>query len=475
VPDPATIADFTRRLSRLWLALFAAALAIALYAALERRGLHADGASYLMRLVEREIFDLAEPARRSVMVLLQAPALAAIRLGWVDLAGAGFVFCLTLELVPLLLLALSYAALPAERKHFFYFPLLHYLAAGLSAAASPIAEGIAAAAYFWLLFYLVLFRPLGAPGLAAVFALAVPVLWLHEAMGGLSLALAAAAAWRLSAEPARPRRAALAALALWFLAMAALHSYNILVPHSAANRAGLIDSLAGGWFLLGREGEINIPAWAGLFALLVVNALPALPAAGPRAARGSAGLVGVFAALAAAGVGAALLWPATVAPGQQFASRVNPAIVSLLLSAGVLGSLMKPARQRWWARRAAIAVCAILGASCLAWHAIEVRYWSIYLGTVRGVLAESRGLVLPRDVAAGLGVRDRAIVRNMSWHWAFPELSLVLAPAGKVSAIIARERPVPWKTWDPREPDQVPRSRFFDISPYRAALARPAR
>jgi hypothetical protein len=76
---------------------------------------------------------------------------------------------------------------------------------------------------------------------------------------------------------------------------------------------------------------------------------------------------------------------------------------------------------------------------------------------------------------ARLDARDRIIFRNMSWHWTFPETSLVLAPAGKVSTIIGRERPVPWKIWDPGDPDQVPKNRFFDSSPYRAALARPAR
>jgi hypothetical protein len=114
------IEQFARGLTRLSLALFAAAVALAFYAALERRGLHADGAAYLMRLLEREAFDLPEPARRAVLVVLQAPTLAALRLGLVDLAGAGFVFCLTLELVPLALLALCYAALPPDRKHFFY-------------------------------------------------------------------------------------------------------------------------------------------------------------------------------------------------------------------------------------------------------------------------------------------------------------------------------------------------------------------
>jgi len=469
--DPDAAGRFARGLKRVALAFFAAAMALALYAAIERRGLHADGANYMMRLLELETFDLAEPARRTIMVILQAPALLAIRLGWVDAAGAGFVFCLTLELVPLGLLAACYAALPAEKKHFFYFPLLHYLAGTLSAIASPICEGIAAAAYFWLLFYLVLFRPLRWAGLAAVFAVAAPALYLHEAMGGLALPLAAAAGWRAWREAAPARRAAFMLLALWFAAIAVIQTANILVPHSLANRAGLGDGLVGGWFLRGANNEINVPAWLGLIGLLILNVNSLFRAEGTAEPPWTWRLTGAFAALAAIGVGAAALWEGTVAPGQQFAARVNPAMISLLLSAGVLGSAWRPARQRWWARRSTVAISAILAASCLAWHAIDVRNWSIYLGTVRKVLAEQHGLVLPRDIEAGLSARDRRIFQNMSWFWVFPELSLVMAPGGKVAAIIARSKVAQWRPWSPEHPEQIPHSRFFETSAYRAALA----
>ena len=474
-PEPAAVARFARRLSLLWFAIFAAALAVAIYAALERRALHADGANYLLRLLELERFDLAEPARRAAMVLLQAPTLLAIRLGWVDLAGAGLVFCLTLELLPLLLLALCYAALPAERKHFFYFPLLHYLAGTLTASASPIAEAIVAAAYFWLLFYIVLFRPLRGAGFAGAVVLALPALYLHEAMGGLALALASAAVWRAGEAGPFWRRAAFAGLALWFAAVAAVQAFNIVVPNSVANRGDLLAGLFGGWWLLGREGEINVPAWLGLFALLAVNTAGATRAPGGHEGQGARWIAAAFAVLAAAGIALAALATTRVAPGQQFGARVNPALLSFLLAAGALGSLWRPARLRWWARPATLWVLAPLAGACLAWHAIEVRTWSRYLAIVRGVLAHERGLVAPGAIVARLDARDRIIFRNMSWHWTFPETSLVLAPGGKVSAIIAREHPVPWKTWDLADPDQVPKSRFFDSSPYRAALARPAR
>jgi len=469
-----TATDYSRRLARVSLAIFAAALAVGVYAALERRGLHADGALYLSRLLTREEFDLAEPARRTALAILQAPALLAIRSGWFDLAGVSFVFTLTLELVPLGLVAACYFVLPAGRKHFFYFPLLHYLAGTLSASASPIAESLAAHAYFWPLFYLVLFRPLRPLGFAVVFVLAAPVLYLHEAMGIMSLPIAAAAAWRAWREPGRPRRAAFALLALWFLAMAAVQTHNILAPNSVPNRTGLIEGVVSGWFLLGLEGEINLPAWLGLLGLgvaLVINLNALSRAEGGREPRWIRGLVGALAALAAVGVGVAAVSVASVHPGQQFCARVNPAVISMLFMPGLLFSVWAPAHERCWARRSTIAVCAILGASGLAWQAIEVRNWSIYLDTLRKVLAESKGLVAPRDIEAGLSGRERVLFRNMSWQSIFPELSVVIAPGGKVSSIIATARPEPWRSWFPEHPKGIPPSRFFDTSAYRAAMA----
>ncbi len=459
------IERFARGLKRVSLAFFAAAAALALYAALERRGLHADGASFLMRLVERETFDLSERARAAVQAVLQAPTLAALRLGLADLAGAGFVFSLTLELVPLALLALCYAALPAGRKHFFYFPLLHYLAASLSASASPIVEGLAAAAYFWLVFYVLLFRPLGAAGLAGMALLAAPLLWVHEAMGGLAPMLAVAAAGRARRDTVFWRSAVFAAFGFWFAAVAIVQLRNIVVPQGAGSRGDLLDGFIGFWWLLDRQGGgINVPAWLGLLALLAVNVIAA---AGRRTALWIAGGFGAF---AVAGVAIAALAPGTVSPAQHFGARVNPAIFSLILAVGALGSLARPERQRWWARPPILAVCAMLGVSGLLWHAIEVKHWSTYLGTIRQVLAGAPGLATPQAVEAGLGARERRIFRAMSWPWAFPELSVVLAPDGKIAAIVARERAVRWKTWDPADPDQVPKSRFWDASAYRAAM-----
>lgn len=465
LPATPMVEPFTRGLRRLALALFLAAIALALYAAFERRGLHADGAAYLMRLLEQDSFVLPEPARRAVLILLQTPAVAAVRFGLADLAGAGFVFCLTLELAPPALLALCYAALPAERKHFFYFPLLHYLAAGLSASASPIVEGSSAAPYFWLVLYVVLFRASTPPGLGLAAVLAIPTLWVHEAMGGLALVLATAALWRARRECSAGRRAVFVVLAAWFGVVAAVQIGNILVPKGAGSRDDLLAGFLGLWWLIDRVGGVNAPAWLGLFALLAVNVVPM---ANRRATRW---IVGGFGALAVAGAALAAAAPGTVSPAQHFGARANPAIFALFLALGALGTVWRPERARLWTRPPVLAVCAMLGASSLVWHAFEVKYWSLYLDTIRKVLVEQRGLVRPQAIEAALAPRERDIFRAMAWDWVFPELSVVLAPGGKIVAIIARERPVHWRTWDPADAAQVPKSRYWDASGYRAAAS----
>ena len=50
-------------------------------------------------------------------------------------------------------------------------------------------------------------------------------------------------------------------------------------------------------------------------------------------------------------------------------------------------------------------------------------------------------------------------------------MSIVLAPRGKVTAIVDNPVPVSWQPFDPADPNDLPAGPSIDTSAYRAALA----
>jgi hypothetical protein len=50
-------------------------------------------------------------------------------------------------------------------------------------------------------------------------------------------------------------------------------------------------------------------------------------------------------------------------------------------------------------------------------------------------------------------------------------MSIVLAPGGRVGAIVGNPDPDGWEPFDPRRPAEIPRIAGVDYEPYVAALA----
>ena len=212
-----------------------AALALVwIHAAVELRPLFGDGFHYLLRILESEAYWLEAPARRTVELVRQLPVLAALKLG-AGVEALGVVFGLAMLLLPLTLVALCWPALPRGRKHFFAFPLLHYCAGTLGSAFAPINEGATAAAWFWLLFFRLLFAPARGAALAFTGLLAAGTVLLHEGMVLLAPFLGAAALQRRRGEPAA--RFVFVAFAVWFAIVVVVEAVHLIDPARPDNRA----------------------------------------------------------------------------------------------------------------------------------------------------------------------------------------------------------------------------------------------
>jgi len=454
-----------------WIILAAAALA-GVHAALEWRFLYSDGAYYLQRILEQEGFPFIEPSRRWTHLLQQLPTVVAIWSGVDSIPALIVCYGLTCYLLPLVLVGLCFLALPASKKAFVFFPLLHYLAGTTSATFVGMLEGPLAAAYFWLLLYLLLFRT-GWSSWALLASLALPAVCLHEVMVLLAPVLAVAAGWRARHERHRGAAALSALLALWFLVVAAVQAYHVVHPRDPGNRSDFFQEFVQLRWLITMSGRVNVPAFLGLLASVVVVAAchPGHAGREARWAKIRGALVAGFAVVAVGSGVATVVAQRLVVPAMQFAARNHPALISLPLALWAMRSALRPSATVPWQRRQVIAVTCVLAATVLLWHVVATHRWSAYVADFRSIQASSRGLVPWVDACRSLPGNRRNNFVNMSWPWTNPSMSFLLSPGGRVTTVIANpDRGAPPVPFDPAQVRALPRSRFFDSSAYREAI-----
>jgi hypothetical protein len=462
---------FDRESSIFSLIVLGAAAALGVYAAIELRPLFADGFNYLLYLVQWQTF-IAEGSRITVELIRQSPALLAIRLSVTDLHGYAVIFGLSLQIAPILLLIAAWFALPAGRKYLFVFPLLHLVAGTLSSSYAAITEGATAAAYFWLLFFLVLFGRRRWP-VAALIVLAAGASYLHESMSFLGLILALAAAWRAKQAPVRRERWFFAALAVWFVAVALLQAYFVLVPFHPDNRASFFQGLLRWDWLRGTRHDPNLPAVFGLISLPVGVLLLLLRWAWPGrpAERLGAILIVGFGAYVVYRLVEAVWGQLFFVAEAQFAARNNGAILSAPIAVVAFAFVLWPRMATATLLRQWFAVCLVMAVGGTVWHVATMRAWDDYLATFRQVLAGKPGYISFADAVASLPPEKKRLMRAFGHGWLEPTMSIALAPKGDIGVVIGASNPPGWQPFDPLRTRRLPRSPYWHWDRYLRALA----
>ena len=441
-------------------------------AALSLRSLFGDGFYYLLRILEAERFHPAQ-ARKTVELIRLVPLRAAVQLGVDDLQALAVIFALSVQLAPLAITGLAWFALPRGWKFLFVFPLLHVAAGTMAGAFAPITEGATAAAYFWLLFFCLIFNTGRGMGMAVTAILAAGTVLLHEAMVFLAPLLAAIAVWR-ALRTTGATRAFFIGLAIWFAAVAALHAYFIVYASIPSNRDAFFAALRNRHWLIGFEGHRNLPALHGVLgvgALIALAGLQLLPARWRPWYLGWA-LIAVGAATILWEVAAAIAEGSVLAPSAQFNSRNNALMLSLPLAVGAFCCVLWPGMVRLWALRQTLAIVAILAVASGLWHTAATRYWVEYVDAFRNVLAGHRGFVAWDPALASLPPGEARLLRAMAHGWIEPSVSIVLAKGGEVRTILGPSHADGWQAFYPETPETLPRAKFWRYHEYLRALAR---
>ncbi|MCW5773821.1 MAG: hypothetical protein KIT16_19420 [Rhodospirillaceae bacterium] len=453
-------------------AILGASAVVGIYACVELRSLFADGSYYFLRILEQDVVK-SWPTRVTVDLVRQPLFIAFARFGPADIYTLGVAFGLCIQLAPTLMILASWLFLPPGRKFLFVLPLVAAVGGLEASSFSAITEGAAAAGYFWLLLFALLFARFRWLPMALPIALAAGCLHLHEAISFLGPVLALVAVARAWKAPTHFEKYFFAALALWFLFVAALQVYFIFNPYDLSNRDSFIVGLTRFRWLRNVGRDWNLPAFYGALAVPLTLALGVWAWVRTGTWRDWVGwaVVVAFVACAAVDIGLALADGRLFAAGSQFAARNNALMLSGPLALAAIILSWRPG----WAHRVAVRQCLVLAglleASILAWHIGTIGLWSDYVTSFREILARHRGYVAFSDAIASLPPERARIVWMFSHGWLEPTLSIILAPHGEVKTIIDKPKPGGWQPFDPRNPAQLPRSKYWRYDEYLRALA----
>jgi hypothetical protein len=449
----------SRTLVWLWAVTLVAAGGVSVYAGLALRGLTADGAFFLLLLLMEKWFALFEPSRVFTLALEQLPTVLLLRSGIATLESAAICYSLSLMVIPVVLVWISYGILPREHRYRFVFPLFFYLAGVMS--SSFIGFGVAGG-YFWCLLFLVLHIPLRTATRGLLVLLSLPTLLLNEMYVFLGPILVIASSVRLRSATAGRDRLLLRGLQMVYLGATLAAAYFIAFPRSSANRESVVDAMFG-LKLIVQDGLVNPPVILGIFAGL--GLIIGLPSGKGITTRRSAILAAVS---IAAGVTAIspMISERAFSLVAQFAARYYAECLIPLLCITMWWVSTSPALQKALRSRFTVAMLVILAAGQTGWHLATTHHWLRYLGTFREILDTKCGVVELEDALEGYPVATQENVRRMTWGWTNPTMSLILSPGGRVRTIVANPVGVEWQPFDPRNPGRYADSDFFDLAEF---------
>lgn len=437
--------------------------------------LYADAAYYLFAVVNSGSFELVEPTSMTVQFMQQFPVVAALALGVDNLSALMVISGAANLFLPLVLTVSCYWILPGDSKLFILFPVLHYLAGSLASWFPTITDAPLASAYFWVLFYLIIFR-LNTVKAALLFALAaIPGLYLHEVMSFLSVFLIFAALWKFRKTDRLNLKLALLFVASWFAYVAWHQTSKIIQPRSSHNRDNFVGMLLDGkwiyWDGLNVVVVLSIVAVVILGFVLSSNLFYRKKPV-PTAARVGRYIAPILLSISVLSLLVLVIfdfqWYGVVA---QFAARAQSALVSVPLAGLVILSITSPTVRDAWEDRLVIRLVTISAIGIVGLHAVGLWHWSAYVRDFQYLLESNKGYVPYRKALDQLPAESRLGFRKFTFQvdWVNPTVSYLLSPQAQVNTLIGAGLNS-YKPFDPCVAKDLP-SGFFNVGLYAHQVA----
>jgi hypothetical protein len=437
-----------------------------LYSVSEMRGMFADGSNYIVQILASGDFFLLEPARKLVQLLQQSLLILGIRSGVTDLPTLARLFTLGALGWPIILTASCWLILPREEKGWIIGPLINLVALCPMTSLAAIGEGMIASCLLWMIFFLVLFRTHTIWGAILAVSLIALGAVTHESAAVFFVGIAAIAIMRIRGSSAVERltQFAISAAAIWsacYLISVILH------PRDPVNRGDfLIGTLALAFVEL---HGVNLTAVATIVSCVSIFWIIRAQHKGEKTQPILLSSISFFVLTAAL----LLFLPEwTVTPVAQFNGRGLPVLGTTVLSFGLWAgwtSGMKP--EFLLSKPALLVLCGLLLTQSVA-QIVMTRQWANTLGSVTQIIERSEGRVPWQTALKTTAPLNPILWTEMTWYSEIQPLSLLLAPQGRVHALIDAPTSERWKPFQLDAPGSLPKSRFWDVASFATEVDR---
>jgi hypothetical protein len=440
-----------------------------LYSVSEMRGMFADGSNYIVHVLASEGFYLLEPARKLVQLLQQSFLVLGIRCGVTDLPTLARLFTLGALGWPIILTASCWLLLPPGEKGWIVGPLINLVVLLPITSLAAIGEGMIASCLLWMIFFLVLFRTRSIWGAILTISLTAVGAVTHESAAVFFVGIAAIAVMRMRVTSGVERltQFAISVAAIW----SACYLISVILdPREPANRADFLNDIFALAFVK-QYGRTNLTAVASIVSCASIFWITCAQHKGEESQPVMlTATISCFILIAAL----FLFWPEwTVTPAAQFSGRGLPVLGTTMLSFGLWAGWKNGTKPEFLISKPTLLIlCGLLITQNVA-QIIMTRQWANTRGTVTRIIGQWEGRVPWQTALETAAPRDPVLWQEMTWYSEIQALSLLLAPKGRVRALIDAPTSENWKPFQLDAPASLPKSRFWDTASYATAVESP--
>jgi hypothetical protein len=448
-------------------------LACAIYASIDARGVYADAAGLVVIIYKMQWF-FVSGTRAAVEIMRQAPVVLLARYTSATLLECAQVLTFVMLALPTLLCAICWWIAPRDQKAWIIFPLAYLLIGFAATSMHAVGEAAIATSYYWILFFLLLFRIHTLIQQLAFPILCIPAFWLHEGAFPLTIVLLLALATRVHGATTSSRERGFVGLASVVLAsILAKQIYFIIHPLYPDDRAHIVGGLLNFEFLY-FDGHFNFPLITGAFAALVLLGLLLVNATRPveEARLYTKWMLGIWICFVVFTILTTIMIEQSFSPFSQLQARYHPPMVSVFLGLIMIALLRFKQSERTWMNPA---ITFVLISLCVAQGVADVAAtwrWNAYVTDLQSRLINGRGLIPWEATLHGGDERVDINWRIFKIGWVVPFLCVIFAPKGVVKTMIDVPKGTTFRPLDPERPNELPKIRGTDFTPYKQILER---
>jgi hypothetical protein len=147
-----------------------------------------------------------------------------------------------------------------------------------------------------------------------------------------------------------------------------------------------------------------------------------------------------------------------------------PVLGTTLLSFGLWAGWRNGVKPEFLLSKTALLVLLGLLLTQSVAQIMMTRQWANTLGTVTRIIERSEGPVRWQAALEITAPLNPILWKEMTWYSEIEALSLLLAPQGRVHALIDAPTSERWKPFQLDPPASLPKSRFWDAASYATAV-----